>query len=590
MTMVLDDDDAASQLVQQWEKVLSVSSASGKNGSVNVVPTTVQMYKLGTILFALDHHGNRNRKHANTTSPAVTNNVRQGYHSVLDSLPLQHRKAIFQELHQGVTLLIQETETKSDFLSIIRTALESLAGLYRSSPLPAESTEHPLKTMTALASFYSKMNMNTKEQNKEANSNANEQQHLQSLILSLLSQFLWTNTTTEWEQLMAAVDCIQQEDMQVWKDLTEWETERDSDWIVKIASRYPDETQYDYLFNMLSSSEQSSGQTLNANATDFVTGSYPDDILPQEKQRPSNSNPQVKKPQDEMQRRIDQVRQVLPDLGEGFVETALSYYKGNVEQTVQVLLDDPTTAWPASLQIMDRTLPRRHRNVTTAAKEEEAKLAAKATLRAVVRQQREEAAAVDVVLRTSATDTATDKDEYNDDYDDQYDDTEGFGNADSGLYDDYETVRTYNRVLQGVEQEQSFWEESRNTNRSGGGGGDVKKNQGGAEKGYRGPDKGRGGRISVPDAGRGGGGGPGRGPGPGRAPGRGRGKGKGRGGAGPAAGKSDGDGNTDGSAAKKGDADTADSKATDRPNPKQKARQLASRRDQQKRAQTKRSG
>jgi hypothetical protein len=322
----------------------------------------------------------------------------------------------------------------------------------------------------------------------------------------------------------------------------------------------------------------SSEQTV---APDFSTGSYQDDILPREKQAPA-----VTKPQDEIQRRIDQVRQVLPDLGEGFVETALSYYKGNVEETLQVLLDDPGRAWPASLQIMDRNLPRRHRNVTTAKEEAEAKLAAKATLRAVLRQQREEAAAVDVVLRSSP---ATDKDEYNDDYDDQYDDTEGFGNADCGLYDDYETVKTYNRVLQGVEQDQAFWEESRNTNRSGGDA--PKKNQGVGEKDYRGPDKGRGGR--VPYAERGGDAGRGGGPAPGRAPGRGpgRGRGKGRGGAGPAASKSNGDGNAaDGPAAKKGNADSADSKATDRPNPKQKARQLANRRDQQKRAQTKRSG
>jgi hypothetical protein len=111
----------------------------------------------------------------------------------------------------------------------------------------------------------------------------------------------------------------------------------------------------------------------------------------------------------------------MPDLGEGFAETALSYYKGNMKQTLQVRLDDPSR-WPAPLQIMDRTLPRQHRNVTTAKEEEEARLAARATLRAVARQQREEAAAVDVVLRTSPG-----TDEFNDDYEDQYDDTEGMG-------------------------------------------------------------------------------------------------------------------------------------------------------------------
>jgi hypothetical protein len=105
---------------------------------------------------------------------------------------------------------------------------------------------------------------------------------------------------------------------------------------------------------------------------------------------------------------------------------------------------------------------------------------------------------------------------------------EGTGGADSGVYTNYESVRTYNLVLKNVEQEQSFWEESRNTNRSSG---DLKKNKG-VEKDYRGPDRIRGGRI--PDAGRDGesGGGPGSG------------SGRGRGGASPATSKSDSDGDT----------------------------------------------
>jgi hypothetical protein len=568
-----NDDDATSQLVKEWEKALS---SRGKDGSGSaIVPTTVQMYKLGVILHAFDKQHN--------ASPAVTN-VRQAYHQLLDSLPSKHRKSIFGELHQGMQLLIQESQLSDplsdDSKSNIRCALECMSGLYRSSPLPAETADQPLETMASLASIYGKIN------------NGNEKQ-LQSLILSLLSQFLWA-PTVDWEQLLAVIDRIQQEP-DVWKNLVEWETERDSDWIVKIASRYPDETQYDYLSNMLSS------MTLNIDASTFVPGSYQDSILPQERQ--ASLTPAATKPQDEIQRRIDQVRQVLPDLGEGFVETAISFFKGNVEQTLQALLDD-ASRWPAPLQMMDRTLPRRHRNITTAKQEEEARLVAKATLLAVARQQQQEAMAVDSVLRT-----APNADEYNDDYDDQYDDTEGFGGADTGNYDDYETVRTYNRVLKGVEQEQSFWEESRNTNR---GAGETKNSKETTERGFRGPDKGRGGRIPNPNAGGG----------------RGRGRGRGRDGAGPVASKSDGDagapdtkkgdakkgdakkgdakkgdakkgdakkgdakkGDAKKGDAKKGDVDTADGNTANKPNPKQKARQLANRRDQQKRAQSKRSG
>ena len=75
--------------------------------------------------------------------------------------------------------------------------------------------------------------------------------------------------------------------------------------------------------------------------------------------KPQQSTPVQKvSAADEMERRIAQVKQILPDLGEGFVEMALSLFQGDVETTVATLLNDPSQ-YPASLRVIDPKLPRR---------------------------------------------------------------------------------------------------------------------------------------------------------------------------------------------------------------------------------------
>ena len=140
------------------------------------------------------------------------------------------------------------------------------------------------------------------------------------------------------------------------------------------------------------------------------------------------------------------------------------------------------------------------------------------------------------------------RDEYDDDYDDQYDGigddggvAGGIGGLDDGLYDvdvhnvhkrpDYsrggggaatneqEAWRRYKAVVKDIVAEAKFWEGDRNTNRDGGGGGGGGRRGGananssrdadgwdirdGDEVGdgmrYRGPDRGKGGRLIGPD-------------------------------------------------------------------------------------------
>jgi len=321
-----------------------------------------------------------------------------------------------------------------------------------------------------------------------------------------------------------------------------------------------------------------------ANAASATTWSHPD-----EKQRNDSVSMPKTKTNDPMQALIEQVCSILPGLGEGYVEMSLSIYKGNVEETISALLTldapDAQQRLPSQLLITDRNLPRRRFETEQKAQmeQEEAKQVAKATLRAVEQQQAQEAALLHRAMVSR-------HDEYDDDHDDQWDDTEGvvFGatmGADSGLYDDYTAVKTYNKVYREMEQDNAFWEDNRNTNRSNPvvkGRKNAKENGNAeGEKSFRGPDKLKGGRIPNPNGGRGGRGRGGRG-------GRGRKNKTDSGAANDGAGDNhageDNQGNT------KNDGNNNDTNNNNNKNTRRKARTLANRRDQQKKAMYKKSG
>lgn len=186
-----------------------------------------------------------------------------------------------------------------------------------------------------------------------------------------------------------------------------------------------------------------------------------------------------------------------------------------------------------------------HRGATTKEDGREHVQRQKERIRAEEKRAEEEALLVENVsralggLKVSGGDDDDDEDddedyfqsnrnEYDDDYDDQYD---GIGNdggigMDEELYDadthnihqkydrggaknEQEMWRKYNRLIKDVDAESAFWEENRNLNRGGGhmnSKGDRQstgaENIGGdgtEEKKYRGPDKGKKGRLLGPD-------------------------------------------------------------------------------------------
>jgi len=180
--------------------------------------------------------------------------------------------------------------------------------------------------------------------------------------------------------------------------------------------------------------------------------------------------------------KIDQVLAVFPSLGLGFIEAGLACYSNSPELFLDALL---SSSLHPRLANLDRALPARKRGAEktykpeTMAEEEKDR----ARREMVERERKEEN---DAFLASKA--------EYDDDYDDQYDDGMGGvvkvgGGREAASGYDFDAIRAYNSAKQSDEVEATFWEETRNDNRSLG-------------KGKRqdfGPDKIRGGRELGPD-------------------------------------------------------------------------------------------
>lgn len=292
--------------------------------------------------------------------------------------------------------------------------------------------------------------------------------------------------------------------------------------------------QKEYLLLMLSSAKTSVEKPHKKNAN----------IVPnpkrQQQEKPSKRN--RKEPQKSgVDVLIEQIKQLFPHYGDGYIEAALACYDHDLEKTTSALVEVEMNPHTNSnlvhprLRALDKKLPSRRKqsksqytydNETLDQDDLEAREVQKAHMREMAVQEENEAYLLSAALGG----------EYNDDYDDQYDGigddggaAGGIGAADSGLYDvpsvpDFNAIKAYNKVAKEMESDRLFWEENRNTNRSSGGrskgrngnrnangnkkqGGDTTDADGKEDNGsdtsnvkkYRGPDKGKGGRLIGPD-------------------------------------------------------------------------------------------
>ena len=294
------------------------------------------------------------------------------------------------------------------------------------------------------------------------------------------------------------------------------------------ASDMSQPPQLQYLLAMLRASPKSSDKKPSSNIVDNNVATS--------QQTETASKPETQQTMTDIQ--IEHIKSILPVLGEGYIEEALKCYNHDVERTLEALLQvseggQNSNIHPRLLTIPSN-LPRKmkegadqysanvnlHRgNIAKDDGKEHLQVQKKHILHAE-KQAEEEAFLIDSVSRSLgglrvAEDDEDDelisgmKDEYNDDYDDQYDGIGdgGLGDMDDGLYDvdvhnvhqkydrggaknDQQMWRKYNNLIKDVDSESQFWEDNRNTNRTG-------SNQTGGKN--FGPDKGRGGRVIGPD-------------------------------------------------------------------------------------------
>lgn len=266
------------------------------------------------------------------------------------------------------------------------------------------------------------------------------------------------------DTLETALELLQHEGLG--ERLTDYlDTQVDPDWKNRVLQRIPDENVREYYQQLLQPPPPDYAESLST----YHRTSPPPTQSP--------VMPIKMDPEQAIQHHIDQIRQVLPELGEGFIEMALSYFRGDVETCLSTLVDGED-AWPSTLRLLDTTLPRRqYRKNANPEEERQAKELTKKTLQ---KQERERERAFAAYERVYA------HDEYNDDYDDQYDaiDAVPSNNADYNMED----IKLYNRVMRDDEADLTFWQENRNTN-----------NKKSRQKNEFGPDKIKGGRLPKPE-------------------------------------------------------------------------------------------
>jgi len=409
----------ARQLVSDLEG-LAVSSSSS-----SLLPSLQQFYRLGLLLFRI-------QTQTRTSNSSNNDPVLAAYRILIESIPDQALRPIFVDLRRASRRLLGSgngmNEVDIEDLGLAARSMAGLVGAFSddrrgigigiaNDAAAATATASRSRSrlcrvvyehewISTLAAFYDRFVVAEKRQPgsnvaSATNSSSAVMETNKTAVLSCLSRLLLDgvvllkNSPVE-ELLLEAIRAMEEESTDCLRDLQEWQLAKEpfrrtlEDSIRNIGTnnsnnnKHEDEAtmleraqQREYIASMLESArEQLSSMEVPAAAVQQRASVPPAAPTPPV---PSSSTADT-----ELDRRINQVLQILPHFGEGFVEVALGFHKGDVEATVATLLNHPSDGnsnsnsnsnnnYPTALRVLDPKLPRRKREFRTyQTKEEEA--------------------------------------------------------------------------------------------------------------------------------------------------------------------------------------------------------------------------
>jgi len=492
-------------------RTTGTGGASGSSGGP--LPNSRQMFGIGKQMFRFDARN----------SPDLP----MAYQHLVGSLPEPYLRKLFAAFHTALTTLLGDSHSKTKDSGLdLAEASQALCGFFSNSPLLCRIV-YSTDWISSLAAVYDRLLLDK---------NKNADVVLSSISFLLLDGMTWTfkgGSSGVEDSLLQAIRAMEEQSTDCLGHLQRWQAthepfrrtlQSELRRSPALAKGHDDEANLhqlrEYILNMLESAEHQQQQhrpTPAVAALDNRKSTTTSQTARRDKSKPVSAA-------DELERRIQQVKQILPEFGEGFLESALSLYQGDVEATVSTLLQDQSE-YPTSLRVLDKTLPRRRKERSTEEAEESEQARQLVKERVAMEEQREQERYKALLYMAEREREArelqqqqdhqreiqdenqqllvADHNEYDDDYDDQYDDIDvKLGGADVGMYD-FEQVKMYNQAAKQEEAEASFWEQNRNTNRQPNPNTQNKHastaNDGGQGKQYRGPDKIKGGRVIGAD-------------------------------------------------------------------------------------------
>ena len=505
--------EAAEELLSQFRSLLVAPAPQQSKGgggpsfSLSSLPSARQLWTVGGLLYRFTSTTTTN--HDNNDSDLLF-----AYDHLVEALPDDHWTYVLETFHSAVHRLLQlrrqtlpssspnNNDNDNDDLF---DATKSLNGLFTHSPRLCQWA-YSSQWISLLSALYDRFVVEWKDPSHPS------KYVLLATLSSVLLDGLFLPETSQGssrsrrssrksleEELLEAIQGMEEQSTDCLGDLLHWQTNHEpfrrtlesqvrEYYNNTSSSPIKDEQQRDYLLQMLESARRQQNESSHLlplvvqKRDSTAAASQRETKNPALTTTVAYKTDSVSVATEEVERRIQQIKQILPDFGEGFIETALSLFQGNVETTVATLLNEDPSSYPTALRVLDKALPRR-RKVRAAEEEEDATQARQLVKERLAVEEKQEQARYEALAYMAAKEEAEQRrqqqqqqpirqqvllrSEYDDDYDDQYDEQDvRLGNADEGQYDDYEKVKLYNQLVRSEEAEDSFWQETANTNRT----------------------------------------------------------------------------------------------------------------------------